>query len=175
MVDGRGDVRESVRVGRARVTGAARVADPPQRPAPRPAHPDAVLAAPEGWLLWQLAAFGLIGLASTAATAVLYALLRSWAPPLLANLVALVAVTLLNTEANRRLTFAGSSTARHEAHLRGLAVFALYYALTSGALLALQAMVAHPSRWLEVAVLLVASVIGTAARFLLLRRWVFPS
>jgi hypothetical protein len=60
-------------------------------------------------------------------------------------------------------------------HLRGLVVFALYYALTSGALLALQAAVAQPSRWLEVGVLLAASVVGTAARFLLLRRWVFPS
>jgi putative flippase GtrA len=170
-----GDVRGLVRVARAKATGAARVADLPQRPAPRPAHPDAVLAARGGGLLWQLAAFGLIGLASTAANAVLYALLRSWAPPLLANLAALVAVTLLNTEANRRLTFAGAGAVRRGAHLRGLAVFALYYALTSGALLALQAAVAHPSRSLEVAVLLIASVVGTAARFVLLRRWVFPS
>ena len=170
-----GDVRGLVRVARAKATGAARVADLPQRPAPRSAHPDAILAARGGGLLWQLAAFGMIGLASTVATAVLYALLRSWAPPLVANLVALVAVTLLNTEANRRLTFAGTGAARHGAHLRGLVVFALYYALTSGALLALQATVAHPSRWLEVAVLLAASVVGTAARFLLLRKWVFPS
>jgi putative flippase GtrA len=73
------------------------------------------------------------------------------------------------------LTFAGTSAARRGAHLRGLIVFALYYALTSGALLALQAAVAHPSRWLEVAVLLIASVVGTAARFLLLRSWVFAS
>lgn len=170
-----GDVRGLVRVGRAKVTGAARVAGLPQRPAPRPTHPDAVLAAQGGGLVWQLAAFGLIGLVSTAATAVLYALLRSWAPPLVANLVALVAVTLLNTEANRRLTFAGSGAARQGAHLRGLVVFALYYALTSSALLALQTAVAHPARWLEVAVLLAASVVGTAARFFLLRRWVFPS
>ena len=96
-------------------------------------------------------------------------------PPLAANLAALVAVNVLNTEANRRLTFAGSGDARRGMHLRGLAIFGLYYALTSGALLVLQAVVAHPSRWLEVAVLLAASVVGTAVRFVLFRRWVFPS
>lgn len=168
-----GDVRGLVRVARAKVTGAARVPDLPRRPAPRSAHPDAVLPARNGGLLWQLASFGLIGLASTAATAVLYALLRSWSPPLVANLVALVTVTLLNTEANRRLTFAGASVSRQRVHLQSLVVFALYYALTSGALLVLGALVARPSRWLEVAVLLAASIVGTAGRFLLLRAWVF--
>jgi putative flippase GtrA len=170
-----GDVRGLVRVARAKATGAAWVAELPRRPAPRSAHPDAVLATRDGGLLWQLAAFGLIGLASTAATAVLYALLRSWSPPLMANLVALVIVNLLNTEANRRLTFAGAGVSRQRVHLQGLVVFALYYAFTSGALLVLQALVARPSRWLEVAVLLAASVVGTAGRFLLLRTWVFPA
>lgn len=168
------DIRGLVRVARAKATGEARVAGLPTRPAPRPTHPDAVLAVRGGQLLWQLAAFGLIGLVSTAATAALYALMRSWVPPLTANLATLVAVNLLNTEANRRLTFAGSSVTRQGMHLRGLAVFGLYYALTSGALLVLQAVVAHPSRWLEVAVLLAASVVGTAVRFVLFRRWVFP-
>jgi putative flippase GtrA len=170
-----GDVRGLVRVARAKATGAARVADLPRRPAPRSTHPDAMLAAGVGGLLWQLVAFGLIGLASTAATAALYALFRSWSPPLVANLVALVVVNLLNTEANRRLTFAGSGVSRQRVHLQGLVVFALYYALTSGALLVLGALVASPSRWLEVAVLLAASAVGTAGRFVLLRRWVFPA
>jgi putative flippase GtrA len=167
------DVRGLMRVARAKVTGAARVPDLPRRPAPHCAHPDAVLAARGGGLRWQLAAFGLIGLASTAATIVLYALLRSWSPPLVANLAALVTVNLLNAEANRRLTFAGADVSRQRVHLQGLVVFALYYALTSGALLVLQALVARPSRWLEVAVLLAASIVGTAGRFLLLRAWVF--
>jgi putative flippase GtrA len=124
---------------------------------------------------WQLVAFGLIGLASTVATAVLYALFRSWSPPLIANLVALVLVSLLNTEANRRLTFAGADVSSRRVHLQGFVVFALYYALTSGALLVLGVLVASPSRWLEVAVLLAASAVGTAGRFLLLRTWVFPA
>ncbi|MGH3548105.1 MAG: glycosyltransferase [Pseudonocardiaceae bacterium] len=170
-----GDVRGLVRVARAKVSGAARVEDLPRRPAPRSAHPDAVLGARAGGLLWQLMAFGVIGLASTAATAVLYALFRSWSPPLVANLVALVLVNFLNTEANRRLTFASAVVSRQRVHLQGLVMFAMYYALTSGALLVLGALVASPSRWLEVAVLLAASVVGTGARFLLLRKWVFPA
>ncbi|PZS37724.1 MAG: hypothetical protein DLM62_17715 [Pseudonocardiales bacterium] len=169
------DVRGLARVARAKVSGAARVRGLPRRPAPHSAHPDAVLATRERGLGRQLVTFGLIGLASTAATAVLYALFRSWSPPLVANLAALVLVNLLNTEANRRLTFAGADVSRQRVHLQGLVVFALYYALTSGALLVLGALVASPSRWLEVAVLLAASAVGTAGRFLLLRKWVFPA
>ena len=46
----------------------------------------------------------MIGLASTAATAVLYALFRSWSPPLMANLGALVLVNLLPlTNETRRI------------------------------------------------------------------------
>jgi putative flippase GtrA len=136
-------------------------------------HPDAVVGRRDGGLLWQVAAFGLIGIGSTAATALLYVLLRSWASPLLANLTALVITTLLNTEANRRLTFPGSGRPTRRVHLQALVVFGLYCGLTSGALLLLQALVAHPSQWLEVVVLLVASVVGTAGRFVLLRSWVF--
>jgi hypothetical protein len=62
-------------------------------------------------------------------------------------------VPLLNTEANRRLSFAGTGGSKQLVHLQGLVVFALYYALTWGALLALQALVARPSRWLEVTAL----------------------
>jgi putative flippase GtrA len=168
------DVRGLARMARAKITGAARVAELPQRPAPRRAHPDVVLGAgARRELVWQIAVFSLIGVVSTVATAVLYALLRSWSPPLVANLVALVMVTFLNTEANRRLTFPGTGIPGRRIHLQGLLVFGLYYALTSGALLCLQAWDAHPSRWQEVAVLLGATVLGTAGRFVLLRTWVF--
>jgi putative flippase GtrA len=167
------DVRGLARVAQAKFTGAARVAGLPQRAAPRPAHPDAVLTERRGGLGWQLVTFGLIGLFSTAATVALYALLRSWLPALVANLVALVLATLVNTEANRKFTFPGAGVSRQRAQMLGLVVFGLYYALTSGALLGLPALVAAPSRWLEVGVLLVASVVGTAGRFVLLRAWVF--
>jgi hypothetical protein len=56
-----------------------------------------------------------------------------------------------------------------------LIVFALYYAFTSGALLALGAFDPTASKALELLVLLASSLIGTAARFVLLRTWVFKN
>ncbi|MGW0893560.1 glycosyltransferase [Saccharopolyspora sp. NPDC002578] len=169
------DLAGLLRVARAKVTGAATVPGLPRRPEPRAAHPQAVLAERENGLLWQLFSFGLIGILSTVVTSVLYALLRSWWPPLLANLVALTVTTLWNTEANRRFTFVGRSAASGRVHVQGLVVFALYYVVTSGALLALDAAVPDASRWLEVLVLVASSVVGTALRFVLLRSWVFRS
>ncbi|GAA3112675.1 glycosyltransferase [Streptosporangium carneum] len=168
------DVKGLIRVARAKATGAARVPDLPARPDPRAAHPDAVLAENGGGLLWQLLSFGVIGVLSTAAHLGLYALLRTWLPLLAANLAALTLTTVLNTEANRRFTFVASrerSTAR--THLLGLIVFGLYYALTSGALLTLTALVPGHTRVLELTVLVCACLLGTASRFLLLRGWVF--
>ena len=167
------DLRGLLRVARAKASGAATVPGLPHRPEPRPTHPDAVLARRDTGLLWQIVSFALIGGVSTVATLLLYALFREWWPPLAANLVALVLTTLLNTEANRRLTFLGSRGPTGRVHLQSLLVFALYYALTSGALLILDGLVTAPSRMLELAVLLAASVVGTAGRFVVLRAWVF--
>ncbi|MBB4932853.1 putative flippase GtrA [Lipingzhangella halophila] len=169
------DIAGLMRVARAKASGAARVPGLPRRPGPRPEHPQAVVGGAGGGLLWQLVSFGAIGAVSTLLTAVLYALLRIWWPPLVANLVALVATTLWNTEANRRYTFLrrARADARGRIHFQGLVVFALYYVVTSGALLALQTVEPDAARWLEVAVLVVSSVLGTALRFVLLRTWVF--
>jgi glycosyltransferase involved in cell wall biosynthesis len=167
------DVRGLIRVARAKASGAAQVAGLPRRPEPRPIHPDAVVARRDSGLLWQVLSFAIIGGLSTVATLLLYTLFREWWPPLGANLVALVITTLLNTEANRRLTFLGARGSSGRIHLQGLLVFLGYYALTSGALLALDAAVHQPSRMLELVVLLAASVAGTAARFVVLRTWVF--
>ncbi|MDI2028550.1 bifunctional glycosyltransferase family 2/GtrA family protein [Saccharopolyspora sp. TS4A08] len=169
------DIAGLVRVARAKITGTARVEGLPQRPEPRAAHPQAVLAKRENGLLWQLVSFGAIGLVSTVLTSVLYAVLRGWWPPLLANLVALTVTTLWNTEANRRYTFLQQRGSSGRVHAQGLIVFALYYVVTSGALLGLQAYSADPSRWLEVLVLILSSVVGTALRFVLLRSWVFAA
>ncbi|SFS36465.1 bifunctional glycosyltransferase family 2/GtrA family protein [Saccharopolyspora flava] len=169
------DIAGLVRVARAKITGAARVDGLPQRPEPRAAHPQAVLAKRENGLLWQLVSFGAIGLVSTVLTSVLYAILRGWWPPLLANLVALTVTTLWNTEANRRYTFLQQRGSSGRVHAQGLIVFALYYVVTSGALLGLHACAANPSRWLEVLVLVLSSVVGTALRFVLLRSWVFAA
>ncbi|MBA8823228.1 putative flippase GtrA [Saccharopolyspora lacisalsi] len=167
------DVAGLIRVAREKVRGTARVRGLPQRPEPRAAHPGAVLGRREDGLLWQLLSFGAIGAASTALTSVLYALFRVWWPPLLANLGALVLTTLWNTEANRKYTFTARKSSSGRVHLLGLLVFALYYAVTSGALLVLQHVNPDPSRWLEIAVLIVSSVVGTVLRFVSLRLLVF--
>ncbi|WP_103961195.1 glycosyltransferase [Nonomuraea solani] len=168
------DIKGLLRVARAKASGAARVPDLPRRPEPRAAHPDAVLAdRSSGGLLWQVVSFGAIGVLSTVAHLGLYALLRTWLPVLPANLLALTLTTVLNTEANRRFTFTSSRGSATRTHLLGLVVFGLYYALTSGALLALHAVTPAPSRAVELTVLVCACVLGTAGRFLLLRGWVF--
>lgn len=167
------DLRGLLRVARAKATGAATVPDLPRRPAPRPIHPDAVLAGRDTGLLWQVVSFGIIGGLSTVATLALYALLRQWWSLLVANLVSLIVTTLLNTEANRRFTFTRASGSSGRVHFLGLLVFAGYYSLTSAALLALHAFVARPSTMLELTVLLGAYLVGTAARFVALRTWVF--
>lgn len=169
------DIRGLIRVARGKAMGTARIDNLPVRPQPRAVHPDAVLSSRDDGLAWQVGAFAVIGLLSTLGTAVLYALFRAWLTPLLANLGALLLTTLFNTEANRRLTFASSerATGSGRVHVQGLVVFTLYYGFTSAALLALQLSTAHPSRLWEVVVLLAASAVGTAGRFVILRAWVF--
>ncbi|WP_414639067.1 glycosyltransferase [Actinophytocola sp.] len=169
----RDDIRGLIRVARAKSTGAARVAGLPRRPGPRAAHPDVVLGRAEGGLSWQLLSFAIVGVISTLANLALYSVFRLWWPVLLANLVALVITTLFNTEANRRFTFAARDKTRGKTHLQGFVVFGLYYAFTSAALLVLHRVDPDPTRLLELAVLLISSVLGTAGRFVLLRGWVF--
>lgn len=167
------DVVGLLRVARAKFDGSARVAGLPCRPEPRAAHPEAVLAKREAGLLWQVFSFAVIGVLSTVVTVVVFAWLRSWWPPLLANLAALMVATLWNTEANRRFTFGWRSGSLRRVHVLGMVVFLLYYLVTSGGLLLLHAVVREPSRWWEVSVLVLSSVVGTALRFVLLRWWVF--
>jgi putative flippase GtrA len=79
-----------------------------------------------------------------------------------------------NTQANRRWTFGLRGRERLlRQHAAGAIVFVLTLAVTSGALLALHALVQHPTRWLELTVLVAASVTATVTRYLGLRFWVF--
>jgi putative flippase GtrA len=167
------DIRGLIRVARAKAGGTAKVKDLPRRPEPKPEHPDAVVSRRDTGLVWQLLSFGAIGALSTAVTLLLYAMFRSAMDPLVANLIALIITTMLNTEANRRFTFLGARGSSGRVHMQGLIIFGLYYAFTSAALLVLHAMVAEPTRFLELVVLLGASLLGTAGRFVLLRGWVF--
>ncbi len=121
----------------------------------------------------QLVRFAAIGVASTLAYVLLFALFRMGSGAQLANLLALAVTAVANTAANRRLTFGvrGAGHARHQ--LQGLVVFALGLALTSGSLAALHATTATPARGLELSVLVAANLAATVLRFLMLRIWVF--
>ena len=129
-----------------------------------------LLASPLGR---QLITFGLIGVVSTAAWAVLYTLLRHWLGPVGANGVALIVTAVGNTAANRRLTFGiqGRDGLLRD-HGAGLAAFALALLITSTAAALLPVMAPHASRLVELIVLIGANAVATLARFVLLRAWV---
>ena len=52
-------------------------------------------------------------------------------------------------------------------------VFGIALAITSGALAGLHAVVAQPHHLVELTVLVLANLVATAVRFVLLRGWVF--
>ncbi|MFL6143003.1 MAG: glycosyltransferase [Labedaea sp.] len=167
------NARGLIRIALAKLSGAANVAELPQRPELRPVHPDAVLSERDESRLRHLVMFSVIGFMATVITLVLYTVFRTWWPPLAANLVAVTLSTLFNTEANRRTTFRGRSRSLALVHAQSFLVFGLYCGFTSGALLVLHAVAAAAPRWAELVVLLAASAIGTLGRFALLSTWVF--
>jgi putative flippase GtrA len=88
--------------------------------------------------------------------------------------LALLATTIANTAANRRLTFGvrgRAGSARHQ--VQGLAVFGIGLGLTNGALALLGHLVPDASRPVELVALVVANAVATVVRFVLFRVWVF--
>lgn len=131
-------------------------------------------AAAPGSLLRQVVRFGTVGVLSTAAYLLLFLMLHGLLGAQLANLLALLLTAIGNTAANRRFTFGvrGAGTiARH--HVEGLIVFAIALAITSGSLAGLHAVTDQPDQLLETSVLVIANLVATVARFVLLRGWVF--
>jgi putative flippase GtrA len=166
------DLKGVVRLGRALVTGElpiARLRDEFGR-GRLAADPPGV---PRG-LVGQAVRFAVIGVASTLAYLVLFVLLRGMMGAQGANLIALLVTAVANTAVNRRVTFdvRGSRNAgKHQ--FQGLIVFGIGLALTSGALNLLSLTVGTPGRLTELSVLVVANLLATIVRFVLLRAWVF--
>ncbi|SDT71749.1 glycosyltransferase [Actinoplanes derwentensis] len=164
------DLKGIVRVARALSTGRLPLAT---LRAQLGRNPLPVAGEPAG-LTGQLIRFAGVGVASTLAYLVLYALLRTGVEAQWANLWALLLTAMANTAANRRLTFGvrgGDGALRHQA--QGLVVFGIGLGLTSGALALLHATAAGAPRTAELMVLVLANLVATAARFLMLRIWVF--
>ncbi|QVI29758.1 bifunctional glycosyltransferase family 2/GtrA family protein [Mycolicibacterium neoaurum] len=131
-------------------------------------------AAAPGSLLRQAVRFAGVGVLSTVAYLVLFLVLHPLFGAQLANFAALLITAIGNTAANRRFTFGvrgSKAVARH--HVEGLIVFAVALAITSGSLAGLHAIAEHPGKVVETTVLVAANLIATAARFVLLRGWVF--
>ena len=118
--------------------------------------------------------FGAIGVVSSVAYVVLFMTMQESLGAQSANLIALLLTAIGNTAANRRFTFGiggSANVARH--HVEGLIVFAIALAITSGSLAVLHLVVADPHHLIELVVLVAANLMATAARFVLLRGWVF--
>ena len=127
------------------------------------------------WSLFRQAVrFGAVGAVSTAAYVVLFLLMQGLLGAQAANLIALLLTAIGNTAANRRFTFGlqGPNNATRQ-HVEGLIVFGIALAITSGALGVLHTVVAAPHDLVELVVLVLANLVATAVRFVLLRGWVF--
>ncbi len=156
------DLRGMARLGSGLVRGSIKV--------PRMRGSSLADARPSAELPLQVASFAVVGIASTIAYVLLYLLFRGVMSAQAANVLSLLVTAVANTAANRRLTFGISGrqhAARHQ--VKGLIAFGVGLALTSGALAALN----HPSRGLEVSVLVAANLVATVIRFVLYRTWVF--
>nr|WP_099040810.1 bifunctional glycosyltransferase family 2/GtrA family protein [Mycobacterium neglectum] len=135
--------------------------------------PPGLTAAPRS-LLRQAVRFGAVGVVSSVAYIALFMAMQGSLGAQSANLIALLLTAIGNTAANRRFTFGiggRTNVARH--HVEGLIVFAIALAITSGSLAVLHLLVADPHHLIELVVLVMANLMATAARFVLLRGWVF--
>ncbi len=124
----------------------------------------------------QLQRFAAVGVASTLVHLGLFALL---AAPLdstqQANLAALLVATVANTALNRRWTFGvtGGGVARHQ--LQGLAIFAITWLFTAGALWVLHLITPTPATAVATGVVGLATAVSTVVRFVAMRTWMFGS
>ncbi len=118
----------------------------------------------------QISRFITIGIGSTLAYLVLYAVLRGALSAELANGVALVITAVANTAANRRLTFgvSGRQTLVRD-HAAGILAFAIALAITTLSIAALHRYAPDAGRATELGVLVVANVLATITRFIVLR------
>ncbi|MEE3849773.1 bifunctional glycosyltransferase family 2/GtrA family protein [Gordonia sp. LSe1-13] len=166
------DLKGCARVGYALTTGRLPIAEL-RAAVGRDRGPGPEIDGVPHGLIGQLARFCVIGVASTAAYAILYLLLHAFLGAQVSNFVALAITAVLNTAANRRFSFGVSGRdgmLRH--HFFGLGVFAFGWAVTAGSLIVLHGVAPGASKHVELAVLVVANLVATITRFVGLR-WVF--
>ncbi|MFC4004038.1 GtrA family protein [Prauserella oleivorans] len=120
---------------------------------------------------WYLSA----GAAATLVQGLLFIVLRTPCDASCSNVLATGLSTVANTEFHRRVTFAGAPDRKLRRHVQTL-VSAVFYILHGSAALAiLDAVTGTYSLLTEALVVVAASAFAGAARFIVLRQWVFPS
>jgi putative flippase GtrA len=159
----------------SRAAPAARLTQQPGihdgRRAPATRHYRGILRFPA---VRQLIRFTGVGILCTAASLGLYALLRPWLGPQLANAAALVVTSFLNTALNRRLTFRISGQNRMARdHLHGLLVIAVALVITGSSLGILHWLKPDASVADELWTTTISGFLATAVRFTMLRHWIF--
>ena len=166
------DVQGIIRLLRAFARGSLPLHEIREQLGRGPLEP-ATPGVPRG-LTRQLIRFGAVGVISTIAYVLLYALLRGPLGAQAANAVTLLITAIGNTALNRRFTFGIQGRRNAGLHqVQGLIVFAIALAITSGTL-AVAHLIKQPLPLpVEIAVLVAANLMATLIRFLLLRRWVF--
>ncbi len=159
------DIRGMIRVARRIIAGRVGVDLPPQVRAARL----------PGGMGRQLRTFAAIGLCSTLAYVLAYAMLREiGTSPLTANFVALLMTAVANTWANRRLTFGqvGGDGAVRQFAESGV-VFVVGLAVSSGGLGLLHRFWSSSGVVAEIITVLLSGTVTTIVRFVLMRAWVF--
>ena len=159
------DLKGCWRVGRALATGAL-----PMRELQRSLGREPLVPGVPHGMVGQMVRFGIVGVASTVAYALLYLLVHPAMGAQAANLTALLLTAIGNTAANRAFTFGirgRSGAARHQFH--GLLVFAFGLAITSGSLFLLHRFDPTVDKLVELSVLVVANLVATIIRFVALR------
>lgn len=122
----------------------------------------------------QLLRFTGVGVICTATSLAIYALLRPWLDPQLANAVALILTSLMNTALNRRLTFKiTGKRKRTQDHLSGVIVIGVALIITGGSLGVLHLLRPEATVTEELWTTTLSGFVATAVRFTLLRHWIF--
>lgn len=123
-------------------------------------------------LFWSLARFAVVGGSTTALYALLYLAAVEVLPAHPANAAAMVVSTVVSTEWHRRWTFR-SDRGGLRTHLQAGLVTTVTYAMTSSALVLLEAVSPGAEEGAQVAAIVTASAVAGLLRFVALRVWVF--
>ncbi|GAB3886392.1 hypothetical protein GCM10029964_050610 [Kibdelosporangium lantanae] len=115
----------------------------------------------------QFVRFAAVGVVTTGLSVGFYVLFRTVTTPMLANLVSTVLTTLCGTRLNGKVTFHVTGPIRLRHHVRSLLVTGLGLGITS------YAVTLVTGEFAEVVVLVVASGVAGAVRFVLMRQWVY--